>query len=150
MAKSSAHTRKVLNRLRRPATCSRLAGDMERIADFALMTVQEATKKRPVGWSGASFGPPNNALFYRVECSRPMEPGAFGPGACANYVLHRGGPAAEFPSQGWKPRADVGNIFGLVQQMSRDVAKLWGCPAAPTSGFQGARAPRRKPRRRRR
>ena len=139
MSKISA--RRVYARLRQPARCTRLSRDVERLADI-VAHLSDGTPSRPTaGISGTVFGPPGREIHYKLGCWRPMERGAFGPGACGTYVIERSGPGAT--ATGVKARAHVGNIFGLAEQFSRDIARLWGCPPGPTAGFEGARRRRR-------
>jgi hypothetical protein len=113
-----------------------LAGDMERIASVALAL---NSKERGRGLKGWMLGPPNTIALYTYTCGRVA--GRDDEGMCSTYVLQR-----EIPSGGpsLKQTVSVGNIHGLIRQLSRDAARLWGEDPGETSGFEGVKRRRKK------
>jgi len=114
-------------------TCTTMAHDVERLADIA------ASFADGHGPKGAVFGTGDRQIFYDFRCAIK---GKYGPGDCASYEIERTGPGvAKF---GLKPRASVGNLFGLNDQLSRDIARMWCGVPEKTPGFEGKRRRRRR------
>jgi len=126
--------------------CSRMAGDIRRVGALAaeLGSGKIGLGPQRIGNRGgirsSVFGPPGHEIIYDYHCSRPQEAGDFGPGTCAVIEIERSGPGAAK----LRKRASVGNLFGLMEQLSRDIARAWGCTPEPTSGFEGARRRKRR------
>jgi len=122
-----------------------MAGDAKRIADIAAelasgeVGVPGATVPGKGGISGLIMGPDGNDILYKLQCVRPMPLGEFGPGRCGVYEIERSGPGAV----GLRPKTTVGNLFGLTEQLSRDMARAWGCEPEKTRGFEGRSRRRR-------
>lgn len=118
--------------------CDRLANDMQRLASTTLQLSQGAAI------TGSIMGPPGREIFYEIKCGIPAKRGELDGGRCGTYRIERSGPG----SKGLRKTADVGNIYGLARQLSRDAARAHGlCSLQPTPGFEGVR-PRRRRRRR--
>lgn len=85
-------------------------------------------------------GPGDNHIEYEFTCRKRTPMHDYGYGTCSVIEIERKGPGRA--KLGLKEKASVGNIHGLMNQLSRDLAKLYGAKLAPTSGFEG-RARRR-------
>jgi hypothetical protein len=112
---------------KRPRACQMLARDIERLGGVTAR-LGEAFEKQQVG-----FGPPGKRLWVSIGCWKLEK---FGPGQCAVYEIEREG--SGLPRLGRK-KTTVGNLYGLVRQLSRDIVKLWGCFPGPEKGFEGSR-----------
>jgi hypothetical protein len=122
------------------AKCDRFAGDFARIADVALGIAEYGdAKKRTLFIKGSMVGPDGGEIFYNFKCNSWRK---FGAGPCASFKIERSGPGTA--KLGLKKTANVGNLHGLVEQLSRDAAAAHGCKPGPTSGFEGARRRRRR------
>jgi hypothetical protein len=125
--------------------CDLMAGDFERIGTIGADIVEYGDiEKKRLGISGSIVGPRGSEIYYDWKC---RDWAKFGSGPCASFEIKRSGPGVE--KLGLKEKRWVGNLHGLLRQMSRDAAAVWGCKPSPTSGFEGTR-PRRFRRRRRR
>jgi hypothetical protein len=119
--------------------CDIMTDDINRIASVA-MDIAEYGRigKKQLGVKGSVVGPKGSEVFYDFECNSWKK---FGPGPCASFRVKRSGPGVA--KLGLKEMVWVGNLYGLVKQMSRDAATLYGCKPSPTAGFEGARRRRR-------
>jgi hypothetical protein len=79
---------------------------------------------------------PDNHIEYEFSCRKRTPLHDYGHGTCSSIEIARKGPGRA--KLGLKEKASVGNIHGLMDQLSRDLAKLYGCELSPTSGFEGA------------
>jgi hypothetical protein len=109
-----------------------MAGDVKRLADVAA-GFAEGTK-----FTGSVFGEGDNQIFYKYHCAQK---GKYGPGDCAVYAIERSGPGVA--RLGLRPSDTVGNLFGLTEQLSRDIARMWCGAPSPTPGFERHRTRRR-------
>jgi hypothetical protein len=116
--------------------CNLMTGDIERIAAVAA-GLADGTK-----YSGLLLGPDERQIVYGLKCQRK---GKWGPGDCTVYEITREGPGVGR----LRKKTTVGNLYGLITQLSRDAARLWGCSPSPTPGFEGLRRKRTTKRRRR-
>jgi hypothetical protein len=122
--------------------CDYLANDFTRIASLTA-DLAAGFKVR-----GTVMGPAKHLVHYELGCARPQARGEFGPGDCGVYTIVRSGPGlAKLKVKDADRLRHVGNLYGLIKQLGRDTARLWGCPPSPTSGFDGARRTRRRRRR---
>lgn len=112
---------------KRPRACQMFARDIERLGGIAA-NIGDGKVKHHVG-----FGPPGQRLFINIKCARM---GKFGPGPCSVFEIEREG--SGMPRLG-RQKTTVGNAYGLMRQLSRDIVKLWGCFPGPEVGFEGAR-----------
>ncbi len=115
--------------------CDRMQLDMENIADLGVGLMRE----KKMTFYGTSIGTGQNQILYKLSCSRKRS-ASHDLGPCATYNIERSGPGAK----GLKKKTGVGNIYGLMQQLSRDAARAWCGPISKTTGFEGARKKRRR------
>lgn len=102
--------------------------------------VPRDANKSKSGWKQSGFwlqGPADGDrhIEYEFRCYRRQAAEEFGHGTCSSITISRRGPGAS----ALKPTASVGNLHGLGRQLSRDMARLYGCAPEPTHGFEGAR-----------
>lgn len=113
-----------------------MAHDVKRLADVAA-NFADGTRI-----SGSVFGQGDNQIFYEYRCAQK---GKYGPGDCSVYAIERSGPGVS--KLGLRAKDTVGNLYGLTEQISRDIARMWCGTPEPTPGFE--RRARRGKRRRR-
>ena len=119
------------------------------IANFAsgIVHIPDATGHipNPRDWRHSHFwmhGPRETSIEYSLVCRRHKPHGKFGPGTCETIEITRKGPGVK--KLGLKSRTGVGNLYGLQDQLSRDMAKAYGAKLPRVAGFEGARSRRRR------
>lgn len=117
--------RRALSRFPRDTeSCGTFARDLQRIGAVA------AQAQRGMEPSGAGFGPLDNPLIYRFRCRVRRGRGE----ACGAFEIVR---EQGFEGMDLPERQQVGNVFGLTRQLSRDIARAWGCAELPRDeGFR--------------
>ena len=120
--------------------CDLMAGDFERIGTVGADIAEYGNAKRKtLGISGSIVGPRGSEIYYDWKCLSWKK---FGAGPCASFEIKRHGPGVA--KLGLKETRWVGNLHGLIRQMARDAAAVYGCKPSPTAGFEGARRRRRR------
>jgi hypothetical protein len=96
-----------------------------------------------MAFTGSVFGEGDRQVFYGYRCAQK---GKFGPGTCSVYEITRSGPGVA--RLGLKSKDSVGNLYGLTEQLSRDIARMWCGTPEPTPGFERRGRSKKRSRRR--
>ena len=118
--------------------CQYMAHDIQRLGTVAIDIAHDSASGRGPGIKGMMMGPPDNHQLAEIRCGMGRMPD----GSCRSFQVQIKDLESGVVIRKWY---DVGNEHGLVRQISRDMARAWGCKDLERErGFEGARRRRRR------